>query len=238
MADKAVIWDFDGTVGFREGRWGSALLQALDELAPGHGFTRESFGGALREGFPWHQPERPHPELCDPAKWWAQIEALMAGVFQSLGFEGSRSGELAAAAHRAFIDPASHRIFDDTWPALACLTEAGWRHVLLSNHVPELEGIVTALGLSDHLDAVLSSAVTGYEKPHPEAFRLALGAAGSPRQVWMVGDNPVADVAGAEAVGIPAILVGEAGTAPRMARGPLEAARIILSQEWENRARE
>jgi len=38
-------------------------------------------------------------------------------------------------------------------------------------------------------------------------FKAALNAAGHPRVVWMVGDNPVADIVGAEAVGIPAILV-------------------------------
>jgi len=43
-----------------------------------------------------------------------------------------------------------------------------------------------------------------------------------PTSVWMIGDNPVADVAGAEAVGIPAILVrtrsdGAARSAPDLA---------------------
>ncbi|WP_443044957.1 HAD hydrolase-like protein [Streptomyces sp. NBC_00343] len=36
---------------------------------------------------------------------------------------------------------------------------------------------------------------------------MALDRAGSPGRVWMVGDNAVADVAGAQALGIPAILV-------------------------------
>jgi putative hydrolase of the HAD superfamily len=30
---------------------------------------------------------------------------------------------------------------------------------------------------------------------------------GQPARMWMVGDNPVADIRGAEAVGIPAFLV-------------------------------
>ncbi|HVS84245.1 MAG TPA: HAD hydrolase-like protein, partial [Gaiellaceae bacterium] len=40
-----------------------------------------------------------------------------------------------------------------------------------------------------------------------EAFRLALRACGDPAEVWMVGDNPIADIEGAEAVGIRAIRV-------------------------------
>ena len=44
----------------------------------------------------------------------------------------------------------------------------------------------------------------------------------------MVGDNPVADVAGAESVGLPAILVPTAGDALHVAPGLHEAAAIIL----------
>ena len=53
----------------------------------------------------------------------------------------------------------------------------------------------------------MNPAETGYEKPHSEAFSLARMAAGNPATIWMVGDNPKADIAGAEAAGIPAILV-------------------------------
>jgi putative hydrolase of the HAD superfamily len=84
--------------------------------------------------------------------------------------------------------------------------------VILSNHVPELEGIVEALGLSNVIDAVVNSARTGYEKPHPEAYAAGRAAAGDPDELWMVGDNHVADVAGAEAAGIRAILVRGDGT--------------------------
>jgi putative hydrolase of the HAD superfamily len=56
-------------------------------------------------------------------------------------------------------------------------------------------------------DALVAAARTGYEKPHPEAYAAGRAAAGDPDELWMVGDNPVADVAGAEAANIPAILV-------------------------------
>jgi putative hydrolase of the HAD superfamily len=85
--------------------------------------------------------------------------------------------------------------------------------VILSNHVPELEAIISGLGIRDRFAAVITSALIGYEKPHPEAFRIALAKAGHPETVWMVGDNPRADVAGAEAAGIPAILVRHEGKA-------------------------
>jgi FMN phosphatase YigB (HAD superfamily) len=87
----------------------------------------------------------------------------------------------------------------------------GWRHAILSNHVPELPSMVSGLGLSHLIDVVFTSAATGYEKPNPRAFEIALEACGWPSESWMVGDNPIADIAGAEAFGIPAVLVGNKG---------------------------
>jgi putative hydrolase of the HAD superfamily len=110
-------------------------------------------------------------------------------------------------------------LFDDTVPTLARLSQAGWTHAILSNHVPELRQIVAGLGLEDLVAvavAVVScSAETGYEKPHAQAFAPVLNRF-SPDEAWMVGDNVVADVLGAEAVGIPAVLVRRPD--PRAAR--------------------
>jgi putative hydrolase of the HAD superfamily len=78
---------------------------------------------------------------------------------------------------------------------------------MFSNHVPELSALASALDLAGQFDRILTSALLGYEKPNPRAFELALDACGHPGEVWMVGDSPIADVAGAEALGIPAILV-------------------------------
>ncbi len=225
--DKVILWDFDGTLAWREGLWRSALMQALDQHEPGHGIAADDLRGLIREGFPWHEPERPHPELSEPDRWWAHIEGLLARAFRGVGIAEDRAPQLARAARCAYIDPASHRLFDDTCPVLEALTGLGWRHLILSNHVPELEDIVAGLGVRHHFDAVLTSALTGCEKPHPEAFRLALEAAGRPEEVWMVGDNPEADVAGAERVGIPAILVRREGDARHKAADLWGVLRIV-----------
>jgi putative hydrolase of the HAD superfamily len=59
------------------------------------------------------------------------------------------------------------------------------------------------------------SAETGFEKPHPQAFASVLDRL-EPAEAWMIGDNVVADVLGAEALGIPAVLVRRPD--PRAAR--------------------
>ena len=147
---------------------------------------------------------------------------------QLLGFDFEKSVILADAARRRFVDPSSFRVFEDTRPALERLANKGWRNIVLSNHVPELDSIVSGVGLGDLIETSFTSALTGYEKPHPEAFAIAMREAGNPARIWMVGDNPDADVLGAEAVGIPAILVrGEDDRVERQVPDLFSAVKLI-----------
>jgi putative hydrolase of the HAD superfamily len=214
---RVILWDFDGTLCWSYGLWRSALMTALDEQLAEHGVIQEDLRPHLRSGFPWHEPERPHPELADPEAWWAVVEGVFARALTAVGVPEEAHASLIRRARQAAIDPSSYRVFDDVRPALTELRERGWRHLILSNHVPELAGIVDGLGIADLFEAVLTSALIDYEKPHPEAFRVALEAAGDPEIVWMVGDNLKADIAGAEAVGIPAILLRQDGEAKHRA---------------------
>jgi putative hydrolase of the HAD superfamily len=132
---------------------------------------------------------------------------VIARAYEAAGYEPARALELAAAARRIYVDPAvGWTLFDDTIPALERLSRAGWTHAILSNHVPELRLLVAKLGLEEQVALVSCSAETGYEKPHPRAFASVIDRL-RPAEAWMVGDNAVADVLGAEAVGIRGVLV-------------------------------
>ena len=169
--------------------------------------TSDEIRPLLQSGYPWHTPEIPHPELDSPAKWWDRVGKVITQAYVALGCSRSLAEELAAEVRDGYTDAAGYVVYDDSVPTLRELTRRGWRHFILSNHVPELPEIVTALGLRPLVEEVITSATVGYEKPNPEIFRLALDMAGNPAAAWMVGDNVVADVMGAEAAGIRAILV-------------------------------
>lgn len=221
------MWDFDGTLGWRDGVWSGALLSTLDRHFPGHGFTRDDIHPRIRPGFPWNSPEVAHTHLNRPERWWRELCGHLAGVFCDLGYDRERAQRLADETRITYTDASSFSLYDDTIPALESLTRSGWRHVILSNHVPELPNLVRELGLLPFFDDVISSALIGYEKPHSEAFAAGLRAAGDADEVWMVGDNPVADVEGAEAAGIPAILVRSEGKALRCCRDLHEVVKLL-----------
>jgi HAD superfamily hydrolase (TIGR01549 family) len=204
---RAIVWDFDGTLAELPGMWRGTLKEVLDEHEPGHRVTRELLAPHLRNGFPWDSPDVPHPELAEADAWWAHVELLLRRAYEAVGLAPARARELGAHVRARYVDVRRWRLFDDTLPVLGALRAHGWRHVILSNHVPELRQLVSALGLAPLVEAVVNSAETGYEKPHPEAFAAARRAVGGVDELWMVGDNPRADLDGAARAGIPAILV-------------------------------
>jgi putative hydrolase of the HAD superfamily len=215
---RLLIWDFDGTLAHRRGEtgWSILLAEVLDAEEPGHGHSGDTFRPHLRSGFPWHRPEVAHPELCEPEAWWASVGPVLSQAYEAAGYAPARALELTHAARSLYVDPkVGWALFDDTLPVLGRLSQAGWTHAILSNHVPELRQIVAGLGLDEIVAFVSCSAETGYEKPHVQAYASVLDAL-RPADAWMVGDNVVADVLGAEAVGISAVLVRRPD--PRAAR--------------------
>jgi putative hydrolase of the HAD superfamily len=174
LADTSgvVMWDFEGTLAMRPGLWSTCILEVLDEHIPGHEVSRDQLRAAIRNGFPWHRAEQPHPELCEPDAWWAALDPVLGRAFSLAGIEAADHAGLARAFRARFIDSTvSWEVFADTRPALQATAEAGWRNVILSNHVPELPALVDALGLSDLVEDVFSSALIGYDKAPPRGAR-------------------------------------------------------------------
>ncbi len=223
-----VMWDFDGTLAWRPGLWSGCMIELLDEHEPEHTGTRQLVRELMHGAYPWNRPDEPHPHLSGDA-WWDALRPALARAIAGCGVQAERAMELAGEVRGRFIDAGrGWQVFPDTRAALEATRAAGWRNVILSNHVPELETLIQRLELADLLQDVHSSAVSGYEKPHPRAFELALACAGNPVERWMVGDNPLADVGGAEAVGVPAILIRTVADVPRRAADAAAAAALIV----------
>jgi HAD superfamily hydrolase (TIGR01509 family) len=110
--------------------------------------------------------------------------------------------------HGARLDP-------DAVPLLDVLRDRGVRVGLCSNapyRARSLHEQLAFLGLDSHLDAVTFSAEVGWRKPAPQIFGAALRALGTGAdRTVMVGDSEAADIAGAHAAGMRAVLLTEHG---------------------------
>ena len=226
---RVVMWDFDGTLAQRPGRWSRCLAQSLAAVPPQMAVTEQQLRPGLQNVFPWHRPDQPHDHLSDPDLWWADLRPHLLAAYIGAGVQRSIAELVVSRVRDDYPDPRFWTVFDDTVPALAAVRAAGWCNVIVSNHVPELPQLIKDLGLADHFIAIINSASAGWEKPNPELFHFALERGGSPEVVRMIGDNPIADIAGAEAVGIPGVLVRTAGPRGGRALGLQDALETFLS---------
>ena len=214
---RYLIWDFDGTLAHRPGQWSGTMVQVMRRFA-GVEVDIEIVRPYMRRGFPWHSPDRANAPMRSAEEWWNALHPVFEEAFAGCGLAPAQATALACQVRSVYTDLSEWRIYDDTLDTLTELRDEGWTHAILSNHVPELPRIIESLGLGSLIHRTVNSAETGFEKPHPRAFQAALAALEDPGELWMIGDNVVADVLGAESAGLRAILVRKPDArAPRYA---------------------
>jgi putative hydrolase of the HAD superfamily len=143
------------------------------------------------------------------------LEALRdrcAGVFRGALPDPACAAD-PALVRAALLDGLRFRAFREVAGVLRELHAGGTRLVVVSNWDVSLHGVLRETGLAELLDGVLTSAQERVAKPDAEIFRRALALAGNvrPDEALHVGDDLVADVGGALAAGVDAVLVDRDG---------------------------
>jgi putative hydrolase of the HAD superfamily len=171
-------------------------------------------------------------DVDEDALAWAFAQALREGLWTGNGpFEATAEGSYQRvkrfdvramhllghddlpdgfyrALDRQFHRSAAWHVFPDVVPALLAIERAGIRRAVISNWVWALPELLHDMELAHHFEAVIASARVGYEKPQQEIFTHALELTGTAApHAWHVGDQVVADVEGASAVGIRPVLI-------------------------------
>lgn len=107
-------------------------------------------------------------------------------------------------------EPAKAR--PDAAAVLAVCAYKGYKNYILANGPPELVELVDRLGLRQFFSGIIVSGAVGACKPDERIFRIAERAASFPSLIWMVGDNPIADINGAKNAGWHTAYITEPGT--------------------------
>src|SRR5690242_2238359 len=150
----------------------------------------------------------------DEARDWAGLKDLRrrcaAVVQDSLG-----TSLPLADVEDALLAAVRFRAYPEVPTALERLRAGGARLAVVSNWDVSLHDVLERTGLRALLDAVVISAELGVAKPDPAIFRAALDRLGAAAADAMhVGDSLDADVAGARAAGLEAVLVARNGAQP------------------------
>lgn len=204
---RFIVWDFDGTLATREGGWTGTVCEAVAAVLPELAVDAEQVRPHMRRGFPWHAPEvvRPPGSADD---WWRGIDGTLdTALREGAGVDPAMASEIKPLIRRGYLDVSRWIVFDDARSVLGRLAGEGWTHLVLSNHVPELDDLIDCIGFRPFITRVYNSARLGVEKPNPLAFERVFADFPGARAGWMVGDNWVADIQGAERAGLRSILV-------------------------------
>lgn len=141
------------------------------------------------------------------------LGSVLARVPEARGEAPDRLAQVVENLARALHAPGqADRLWRSVLPgvpeALRRMRASGLRLVVVSNSDGSVERGLVAQGLRELLDLVIDSQVVGYEKPDRRIFAEALSRSGAaPATTLHVGDLYAADVVGARAAGLHALLL-------------------------------
>lgn len=177
-----------------------------DELELAVRPARDFYIQATREG-------RPFESSMDLAiEFWEEYNGI---VLDRLGIPMEVHGRLGEKIYTEAWSPAAWRLFPEVVATLDHLQREGYRMAVISNFVDTLDAVCARHQLTGYFDVILPSVVAGTMKPDPEIFHLALRRLGvAAEDAWHIGDNYWADILGARAAGMTAVLVDREGAVP------------------------
>jgi REG-2-like HAD superfamily hydrolase len=202
---RAVFLDIGDTVMRPNPSWEHVYAIAFEEY--GVHVEVEALYTALRRayhhgGFGFEAGFEPNEETS-----FARTMQIDSAALADLGIEPMPESFFRRLSE-LFMLTSNWHVFSDATPALEALQERGLIVGAVSNWVWQLPELLHALKLVRHFDFIAASSRIGFEKPHPEIFRWALEQAGvEPEEAIHVGDHLDADVAGAQGVGLQAVLI-------------------------------
>src|SRR5207249_7825017 len=134
LANKYLIWDFDGTLAYRQGAWSECLRDTILRAMPQHIVSIDQLRLHLQSGFPWHTPDHVHSDVKSAGEWWDRLNPVFERAFFGVGMDIERAQSLAQEIRYMYPDPDQWHLYEDSRRALSLLSAQGWQHILLSNH--------------------------------------------------------------------------------------------------------
>lgn len=215
MRHRAVFFDLGGTL-FSYGSINAHFDRVLEDMARGRGVTAplDELRRAYRVAM-----------ATTMADWASRPYYLHRDLFSEAHVQFLRSFGVAASPGDEDVRFSEGRVLGEPEVAPrpdAAETLAGLRarglHVSIVSNIDDdqLAAVWGRLGLADLVDAITTSEEARSCKPDARIFQLALEKAGGPppESVLFVGDSPWHDVAGANALGMTSVLIGEPPPTP------------------------
>ncbi|MGF2011957.1 HAD family hydrolase [Nostoc sp. DedVER01b] len=204
---KYLFWDFDNTLGYRQGMW-SETLHSILILNVIYNIDLEDIRPFLKNIFPWHSPETPHSLLFNGKTWWEYMNEYFAQIYERVGINRNQAIKYAFQVQNEYKNIEKWYLYDDVVPTLQYTIKNNYKNIILSNHIPELHEIIDELNITKYFEQIYTSGKIGHEKPSLKFYTHVINDLKIEKtECIMIGDSYNADITGALRVGIQAILV-------------------------------
>ena len=165
--NKIILWDFDGTLGYRDGNWEEAIFELTTDKIVKTKANFDLVSKMLQSGFPWHEPQKNFVFINNSREWWEYVEPRFSEIFTALGYDLYESRVKAAQVKEYYPKLDKWKLYSDTIPGLTQLQNHQWTNVLVTNNVPEFPLILDHLNLTPFFEAVfVSSLAFGSDHTH------------------------------------------------------------------------
>lgn len=214
MRYKAIIFDLDGTLRISQPRFMDALLTSLQAL------DIHIDGARWRRAERWvHRYWAHSAELRADLDTYGRDQVWTRFLWRLLREAGHAiSEEQAATLVESFGQEYRPRsvLMPGAWETLAELRRSPVTLGVLSNREEPFLDELESLNIAHVFHFTLAAGEVGIWKPRPGIFQAALERAGNipPGAALYVGDNYYADVIGARAAGLDAVLIDTRGIFP------------------------
>jgi putative hydrolase of the HAD superfamily len=198
MAFRAVLFDAAETLFTTRGSVG----QIYGSIARQYGSTASD--DEIQAAFARHFRGAGPLSLQDQKRWWKDI---VYRVFSEIGMVDNFD-KFFEQLYERFRNSEGWTLFPETHQVLAELKLRGLKLGVISNFDNRAYSVMRSLDILHFFDAVTLSSETGYCKPDPEIFAVAVRALGmTASDVLLVGDNLQDDIEAGMKAGLSVVLI-------------------------------
>lgn len=205
--NKVILWDFDGTLGYREGNWEETIFELVDDMKLKTTANFDLVSKLLQSGFPWHEPQKNFTSLIECNAWWEYVMPKFIEIYTSLGFNKFDATLKANQVPKQYAKLEKWKLYDDAIINLSKLENLHWKNILVTNNIPDFPIILNYLNLNKYFKTVFVSSIMGYNKPHPLIINGYLETLPNNTKIIVIGDREESDIMFAKAIHVEGILV-------------------------------
>lgn len=204
MYNRALFWDFDGTLIYPNESFAVALQHIMQSY--NYKVTMEDARSFLHSTVSWYFPDITY-EKRTGEKWWEDLFNKFDFFYERYSVGQYNKKSINYCFKEYVLQSDHYKLYEDTKECLLECKRRGYNNYIVSNNFPELVEPISKLEMKEFFSDFILSTNIGYEKPRLEIFKFALERAGNPSICYMIGDNPVADIEGGNNAGLRTILV-------------------------------